>query len=121
MEAVAIAEVQRVISKIEGLDSELRGARMVSFAVLVTVVFLTVPAVPAMAEVTSDVKEWLFVGDVNLRIPMSELNFPTGGAMPILTLGVSRVTLQYGCSALQRAVWTDSDWTGPQPMVGTRP
>jgi len=94
---------------------------MKSSAALATVVFLTVPAVPALADVPADVKAWLFAGDVNLRIPMSELNFPTGGAMPILTLGVSQVTLRYGGSALQGAVWTDSDWTSPQPMLGPRP
>jgi hypothetical protein len=90
-------------------------------ASVIIVAFLTVPVVPALAEVPANVKAWAFTGDVNLRTPMSELNFPAGGTLPILTLGFSRVTLRYGGSALQGATWTDSDWTSPQPMVGSRP
>ncbi len=90
-------------------------------AAMIIVVLLIVSAAPAFADVQADVKAWSFAGDVNLRIPMSELNFPAGSTMPVLTLGVSRVTLRYGGNALQNATWTDSDWTSPQPMVGARP
>ncbi len=88
---------------------------------VVAIVILPVSALPAAAAVQADLQGWALTGGVNLRIPLSELNFPTSSTMPILTLGFSRVTLQIAGSGLQQATWTDSDWTTPQPMTGPRP
>src|SRR5712692_4204783 len=92
--------------------------RWIGVAVAIFLVAM-VPAI-ATAGVQAKLETWNLTGSINLRIPFSELNFPTNGSVPILTLTASRFSFQYGNGTLGAATWADSDWFSPQPMYGTR-